>query len=405
LKRNKLSINKKKKWVIIIDEAHHVIKSNKWGKLLEEFKNSRFVGFTATPFRPTGESLHISKEGLFERLVQDENLKDDSVKKLIQRRCLSDFIVYCPPSNSYLKKNYNEIEVAENIFNVFNDKCINKKTAVICTSIKNAQFLSKDFIKLGYKAACISSKQCSTLNEKILTAFEKGAIQILFSVDMISEGFDLPEIECLILLKKTMSLVAYKQWVGRVLRYKVKKTAIIIDLVGNVNEHGMPDLNIRWDILAPPIPTAKMSHINCTKCGFYYLLTIRKCPKCKEKNKLTERDTGLDDYYCKIKNLNLGLIKKERKKIWLENIKAREKKELVLKRFRCSDFISVKITMLRDSFLDEFIKKYSFEKANTFFNSDIMMNPKMWVKNFKLTDKGNFKKINKIYKKWQKHLL
>lgn len=50
-------------WLVIIDEAHHVIPDNKWGILKYMLPNARIVGFTATPARMDGESLHVSKGG------------------------------------------------------------------------------------------------------------------------------------------------------------------------------------------------------------------------------------------------------------------------------------------------------------------------------------------------------
>src|SRR5690606_29320458 len=90
-KRNLLNIDVAQHWLIIIDEAHHVIPNNQWGKLRDIFKNSRIVGFTATPARLDGEALHVKNGGLFDSLIRADNLKTDSVSKLINARYLSDF--------------------------------------------------------------------------------------------------------------------------------------------------------------------------------------------------------------------------------------------------------------------------------------------------------------------------
>ncbi|MFD2404943.1 DEAD/DEAH box helicase [Azorhizophilus paspali] len=93
-RHGRLEIDTAAPWLIVIDEAHHVVPDNQWGQLREIFKNARIVGFTATPARMDGESLHVSKGGLFERLVQAEALGNDSVRVLIERGYLSDFVCY-----------------------------------------------------------------------------------------------------------------------------------------------------------------------------------------------------------------------------------------------------------------------------------------------------------------------
>ena len=93
-KRDFLSIDVHKKWLIIIDEAHHMVEENKWGKLAALFKNSRIIGATATPCRLDGISLKSGNGGIFDSLIQAESLKINSVSTLIKRGFLSSFKCY-----------------------------------------------------------------------------------------------------------------------------------------------------------------------------------------------------------------------------------------------------------------------------------------------------------------------
>lgn len=83
-------------WLIVIDEAHHVVPDNQWGQLRNIFPNARIVGFTATPARMDGESLSVRNGGLFNRLIQAEALRESSVKTLIDAGSLCGFVVYSP---------------------------------------------------------------------------------------------------------------------------------------------------------------------------------------------------------------------------------------------------------------------------------------------------------------------
>ena len=63
--------------------------------------------------------------------------------------------------------------------------------------------------------------------------FKQGKIKVLCNVDLISEGFDVPDCSCVVLLRPTESLVIYLQQSMRAMRYQPDKRAVIIDQVGN----------------------------------------------------------------------------------------------------------------------------------------------------------------------------
>src|SRR5690606_38038612 len=94
VKRHRLDIDTSLTWLIVIDEAHHVVPDNMWGSLRELFPNARIVGLTATPARMDGESLRVAKGGIFERVEQAPELGDDSSRTLIDRGYLSQFRAY-----------------------------------------------------------------------------------------------------------------------------------------------------------------------------------------------------------------------------------------------------------------------------------------------------------------------
>ena len=74
-------------------------------------------------------------------------------------------------------------------------------------------------------------------------------MQVLVTVDVVSEGFDIPAASCAILLRPTQSLGLYLQQVGRVLRPALGKDhALVLDHVGNVHRHGFPDDHREWSL-------------------------------------------------------------------------------------------------------------------------------------------------------------
>ena len=81
-----------KLWVM--DEAHHVLRSNKWGKAVSLFPNAKGLGVTATPMRADGKGLGRDAEGYFEKICSGPNMR-----YLIDAGYLTDYMIYSLPSN------------------------------------------------------------------------------------------------------------------------------------------------------------------------------------------------------------------------------------------------------------------------------------------------------------------
>jgi superfamily II DNA or RNA helicase len=118
---------------------------------------------------------------------------------------------------------------------------------------------------------------------------------VLVTVDVVSEGFDIPAAGCAILLRPTQSLGLYLQQVGRVLRPAPgKAAAIVLDHVGNVHRHGWPDDPREWSLddrlkragaAGPPAPSVR----TCEVC-FAAFKPAPMCPCCGSPAKLSARE-------------------------------------------------------------------------------------------------------------------
>lgn len=331
VKRRRLDIDTSLPWLIVVDEAHHVVPDNMWGSLRELFPNARIVGFTATPARMDGESLHVAKGGMFDRLVQAPELGDDSIRALIDRGYLSQFRAYAAVTSYRVTDNmtpdereeyYNQIadtirlggcvpddkrrvfsttrnglDWASGVLELVGDpveeyrRLANGTRAILMApAIKNAEQFAKDFRAAGIPAACINSTQSPTEIAYLLDAFASGHVRVLTNVDMVGEGFDLPACETLIIATRTASFPRYRQWCGRVLRpAQGKERATIIDLTGMIAVHGMPDEPVKWDLLNPPVGPKTRRHVPCDDCGVFFDFKLEACPECGAENRWLER--------------------------------------------------------------------------------------------------------------------
>jgi superfamily II DNA/RNA helicase len=119
--------------------------------------------------------------------------------------------------------------------------------------------------------------------EEVIGGLGNGKIQVLTSVDVISEGTDCPNVSVAILLRATKSEGLYLQQVGRILRPQENKTAIILDHVNATRTHGFVDDDRKWSLDSEKKKRKKGENAprveTCKKCFAAYK-PAPKCPVC-----------------------------------------------------------------------------------------------------------------------------
>ena len=125
-------------------------------------------------------------------------------------------------------------------------------TVVFCVNIEHAEAVVEKFNESNIKADIITGEMKTDDRDQVINDLSNGSTQVLVSVDVISEGFDLPQVSCAILLRPTKSEGLYMQQVGRILRPQKDKVAIVLDHVNNTREHGFVDDVRNWSLDAKP---------------------------------------------------------------------------------------------------------------------------------------------------------
>lgn len=414
LRRGLLHIDCSLPWLIIIDEAHHVVPDNKWGMLRTLFPNARIVGFTATPARMDGESLHVSKGGLFTRLVMASELGHHSVRTLIERGHLSTYRAYgAQPLHTYnestkwlLKlRDSAKLSLRGHPVAEYQRLASGTRAIMMCPSIVNALEFAEWFREAGIPAACINSRQTPAAITRTLEAFKSGRIQVLTNVDMVGEGFDLPACETLIIATITASFPRYRQWVGRVLRPSHgKQAAIIIDLTNMVAAHGCPDDPVIWDLLTPPCGPEHPQQVPCEACGLYYKVRLLACPACGATNALLDRG-AVSGYTLDVKVYDQQLIS-------IARLELREKQRLEIRSSRIiwpnftppSGLFARTVHDLRRWFIDRLQSAgVSHAELNDFLDSDSATDNRFWMQHFTANDMKSkqSKKALEVFRQWQ----
>lgn len=291
--------------LIITDENHHSL-ANSYKRIYEYFSDVPRIGVTATPVRLNGDGLGD---------VNDKLIIGKSTKWLIEHHYLAPYDYYAPSvadltglhtrRGEYVQADIDKAMIQNKVFGdviAYYRKLANGKKAICyCASIKHSKATAAAFCEAGISAEHIDGDTPKNERDRIISAFRKGEITILCNVDLISEGFDVPDCECAILLRPTHSLTLYIQQSMRCMRYREGKRAIIIDHVGNYARHGMPDDDREWTLDKKERKRAETekknseSVIQCPECFFTFTKENAEngcCPHCgaplpKRTRKLT----------------------------------------------------------------------------------------------------------------------
>jgi superfamily II DNA or RNA helicase len=281
--------------LIIIDEAHHAT-AGTWRKIIEAFPRARLLGVTATPIRSDGDGLGVESGGLFDDLIIGPQ-----VAELIERGYLVKPIIFAPTERIDLRGvrtvrgDYDQQELEQRVdkpqitghaVEHYRRFCDGAPAVAFCISVAHAQHVADEFRAAGYRSAAVDGSMEDGERKRILTGLGTGEIQVVTSCDLISEGTDIPAIACAILLRPTQSLGLYLQQVGRALRpCEGKDRAIILDHVGNVLMHGLPDEPREWSLDGEEKKTRKKNEEKkvrvkqCERC-FVVHEPAPVCPNC-----------------------------------------------------------------------------------------------------------------------------
>lgn len=262
--------------LILIDECHLSMAST-YRKILEPFPNAHVVGATASPIRSDNKPLG----NLYESLVEGV-----TVRWLIDHRYLAPYNYYSvtvADLNGLLRKrgDFDTDQASALLMKpaVYGDVISNWKrfanglqTVVYCSSVQHSKRTAESFRAGGIPALHVDGSTPSSERSKIVERFRNGEIRVLCNCDLISMGFDMPDIGCVALLRPTESASLYIQQSGRALRFKEGKTAVIIDMVGNYRRFRLPDEPYEWSLQQSVRMRKELDSE-----GNYY---VRTCPNC-----------------------------------------------------------------------------------------------------------------------------
>ncbi len=313
------------------DEGHHFLVANKWGKGVAMLPNARGLLVTAETERADGKGLGRHADGFADVMVLGPTMRES-----INAGYLVDYRIAMPEGDVDIANV--EVSKATGDFNQHQLRAAHHESKTICGSavkayrkysdglravafcvdVEESDKLAAEFNAAGIPAASVSGETDSDYRDEVLARFERGQILVLCNVDLFGEGFDLPNIRTVIMVRHTASFNLYKQQWGRGARLdiakeladhwdeytdaqrleliaaSVKPHMMLIDLVGNVMRHGgPPDCRIKFTLDRRASRSSSDSDANPTRvclnknkhdtglaCAKRYERYHKKCPYC-----------------------------------------------------------------------------------------------------------------------------
>lgn len=317
--------------IIITDECH-LSTAGSYVKIYNKFPDAIKLGFTATPCR-------LNEGGL--GAVYDSLVEGVSTQWLIKNGYLAPykhFSMKLADTSSLhtragefaadevaelMESRYIYGETVKNWLNIANGK----KTIVYCSSVKSSKETAEQFREQGIAAESLDGNTRVEDREQIMNKFRAGELKVLCNCDLFSVGLDVPDCECVILLRPTQSLTLYIQQAMRCMRAdrnNPEKVGIIIDHVGNVFKHGFVDDPRTWSLETKKKKEASVVKIKeCPQCLRVYSATLKACPGCGLENHIVKKTKG------KKKTIDIDLVEVQRQ----ENIKNTSLKDAQLSTF------------------------------------------------------------------------
>ncbi len=290
--------------IVLIDECHLMSLKNegtyRW--IIDRFTavnpNTKVIGFTATYWRTKGGML-TNAGGVFTDVCYDLTTTED-FNRLVAEGYLAPLV----PKHTKTQIDTSRIKITAGEFNKAGlEREVNREEItlgavremvecgqdrncwlVFTAGIDSAENVVEMLHTFGVSAACVHSRKPDAENDRLIEQFERGEIRCLVNADMLTTGFDCPQVDLIGMIRPTQSSVLWVQMLGRGTRPAPGKVnCLVLDFAGNTARLG--PIN---DVAIPPPPGQKTRPGDapvkiCGHCGIYNHASARVCIGCGQE--------------------------------------------------------------------------------------------------------------------------
>ena len=281
--------------LMIVDEAHLISHNTdtSYRKLINDLlminPALRVIGLTATPYR-LGHGMITDEGGIFHDLIEPTSIEALIADKYLAtlrskltgtqlsvagvHRRGGEFIE--KELQAAVNKSHTNKEVVREVIKLAGNR---KAWLFFCAGVAHAHAIKDMLLDVGIPAACITGDTPKNERERIIADFKSGRLRALTNANVLTTGFDYPDIDLIAMLRPTMSAGLYVQMAGRGMRIKSNTDhCLVLDFAGVVQMHG-PITNVK-----PPNKAGKGTGEApvkvCPECDSLIPPAVKVCPDC-----------------------------------------------------------------------------------------------------------------------------
>jgi len=282
--------------LILVDEAHLISHKDEGGyrKLIAELESInpslRVIGLTATPYR-LGHGMITDKPALFDSLIEPVTIEYLIYNGFLAplRSKLTDARLSVAGvhkrGGEYIEselqaavdKHDLNARVVQEVIGLAGDR---KAWLFFCAGVQHAYHIRDALLEAGITAETVTGETSKKERERIISDYKAGKIRALTNANVLTTGFDYPDIDLIAMLRPTLSPGLYVQMAGRGLRPKSHTDhCLVLDFAGVVETHG-PITAVR----PPPKKGEKNGEAPvkvCPSCQEICHAAARICPACE----------------------------------------------------------------------------------------------------------------------------
>lgn len=254
--------------LVVVDEAHHAL-SPGYRTLLDQLGcfsagGPRLLGLTATPERSDNGALSDIFEGIVFQVGITTAIAQGYLiaPTVIERSIKVDLDAMTVARGDFGAKQLDlallQAGIVNEITAAYEEHCLARKTLVFVVSVAQADAVAESLKSRGHAAASLSGETPADERRKILRRLQTGELKCVVNCMVLTEGFDEPSVDAIILGRPTQSKPLMIQKVGRGLRLHPGKTdCLVIDMVGASKRNTMVQAAVLFGIRPDPAERPK----------------------------------------------------------------------------------------------------------------------------------------------------
>jgi len=287
--------------IIFVDECH-LSMANSYRLIFDAYPQAFVVGMTATPTRLDGKPLGDVYSDIVAPISIDLLTGQGflvPVRKFVAKEKvdLSGVHMVAGDYNSQeLFQKYDKANLYAGVVDNYNKFATGRQFIVFCVNVAHSKKTAQMFREAGISCEHLDGESTEQERNSTISQFRSGLILGISNVALFTEGFDVPNVSCVILNRATKSLALYLQMIGRGLRPNAGKSdCVILDHGDNVVTHGWYSYEHEWSLTGKKKKNKQdaFSVRLCEFCEAMMPINQNTCPNCGYTRPAKERTTTI----------------------------------------------------------------------------------------------------------------